>query len=311
MLLSKLVSPWYPTNALGLERGLASVVELERTRNNSALVRRAASVGLDESLIRPSFEETNIANPSELAAIISELSASAGLVKQKRWSVALPEGSTRTAILLLETAPGSNSELEEILTWKMERTFGVALDELSISREKLPPDAQGRARYLIVAARLAVLDEYETVFRTLGWRTGMLLPRHICEGQWLTTNGAQGDGLLLSSSEQGFTALVFRGKQPLILRTVACEPQDCEDEFYRLLLFYRDRRATDNEALLSRLLVLGHALPKSRAAEIVNETLGTSLKPLAAPDLGLEIPGREISFDAIAAPAGLATLSWR
>lgn len=101
MLLSKLVSPWYPTNALGLERGLASVVELERTRNNSALVRRAASVGLDESLIRPSFEETNIANPSELAAIISELSASAGLVKQKRWSVALPEGSTRTAILLL------------------------------------------------------------------------------------------------------------------------------------------------------------------------------------------------------------------
>jgi hypothetical protein len=266
---------------------------------------------LDESLIRPSFDESNVANPSELAAIISELSASAGLLKQKRWSVALPEGSTRSAILILETAPGSNAELEEILTWKMERTFGIALDELSISREKLPADAQGRARYLIVAARLAVLDEYETVFRALGWRTGMLLPRHMCEGQWLSTNGAPGDGLLLSSSEQGFTALVFRGKAPLILRTVACEPQDCEDEFYRLLLFYRDRRATDNEATLSRLLVLGDGLPKSRAAEIVNETLGTSLKPLAASDLGLEIPASKISFDAIAAPAGLATLSWR
>ena len=310
-MLSKLVTPRYPTNALGLEKGFASVVELERTRNNGARLRRAASVGLDESLVRPSFDETNIADPSELASIVSDLTASAGLVKQKKWSVALPEASTRSAILILETAPGSNSELEEMLTWKMERTFGIALDELSISREKLLPDAQGRARYLIVAARLAVLDEYETVFRALGWRTGMLLPRHMCEGQWLTTNGAKGDGLLLSSSEHGFTALVFRGKEPLILRTVACEPQDCEDEFYRLLLFYRDRRATDNEAALSRLLVLGQALPKSRAAEIVNETLGTSLKPLVAPDLGLEIPSREISFDAIAAPAGLATLSWR
>src|SRR4029453_19536218 len=98
---------------------------------------------------------------------------------------------------------------------------------------------------------------------------------------------------------------------PLILCPVPGEPEDCEDYFYLLFLFYRDRRATDNEATLSRLLILGDGLPKSRAAEIVNETLGTSLKPLAAGDLGLEIPASKISFDAIAAPAGLATLSWR
>jgi len=31
---------------------------------------------------------------------------------------------------------------------------------------------------------------------------------------------------------------------------------------------------------------------------------------LQAEDLGLQLPNREFSFDSIAAPAGLATLSW-
>ena len=50
-----------------------------------------------------------------------------------------------------------------------------------------------------------------------------------------------GDALLVSSYDEGFTAVVFRDKQPLIVRSIACEPEEREDEFYRLLLFYRDR----------------------------------------------------------------------
>ena len=118
---------------------------------------------------------------------------------------------------------------------------------------------------------------------------------------------------MLSSSEHGFTAVVFRGKQPIIVRTVACEPNECEDELYRLLLFYRDRRSgpADQSAQLSRVLVVGDLLTKNRAVEIVSETLGADLRSLEPSDLGLQLPTRELSFDAIAAPAGLATLSWQ
>jgi hypothetical protein len=131
------------------------------------------------------------------------------------------------------------------------------------------------------------------------------------ESQWLTGNGSQGDALLLSGSQEGFTAVVFRDKQPLILRSVSCEPEEREDELYRLLLFYRDRRSATGEEMLSRMLVLGSSFPKNRVAEIANETLGTELRPLEAYDLGLELPSRDIPFDSIAAPAGLATLSWQ
>ncbi len=149
----------------------------------------------------------------------------------------------------------------------MERGFGTPLDELSISRERLPADAQGRDRYLVVATRSAILREYENALHALGWRAGLIVPRHIGEGQWLTLNGAQGDGLLLSSSEHGFTAVVFRGKQPIIVRTVVCEPDECEDELFRLLLFYRDRRGgeADQAGQLARVLVVGELLTKDRA----------------------------------------------
>ena len=289
------------------------MVQVERGRRNICNLRRAATITLSASLIRPSFDDPNIGNRSELAAALNELAAGAGLLKQKRWSVTLPEATSRSVILTLETQPGSNSELEEVLTWKMERGFGIALTELSISRERLSQDSQGRDRYLVVAARTAVLDEYESVLSSLGWRAGLILPRHMGEAQWLTLNVFNGDSLLLSSSDEGFTAIVFRGKQPLILRTVWCEPREREDEFYRLLLFYRDRRSDVEQVshLLSRLLVIGEGFTKDRAREIVNQTLETELQVLDAQDLGLQLPTRDLSFDAIAAPAGLATLSWQ
>ena len=289
------------------------MVQLERGRGGASSLRRAATVALPESLITPSFEEPNISNHAELTAALQDLAASAGLLKQKRWSVALPETASRTLILTLESKPASHSELQEVLTWKMERGFGTSVEGLSIARERLPADSQGRDRYMVVATRSSILSEYESILKSLGWRAGLIVPRHIGEGQWLTTNGSAGDALLLSSSETGFTAVVFRAKQPLIIRSVTCDPHECEDELYRMLLFYRDRRGSEAKKgqELSRVLVVGDLLDKARVCEIVNETLEADLQALKAADLGLQIATRELSFDAIAAPAGLATLSWQ
>jgi hypothetical protein len=313
-LVSKLIKPWYPTTAIGFEKGLATIVQLERRKGGAANLRRGATVVLPDSLIQPSFDASNVSDPGELARAVNELATSAGLLREKRWSVTLPEAASRSLILTLESRPASSAELEEVLTWKMERGFSSPLEELSISRQRLPPDPQGRDRYMVVATHASVVKEFEDVLRSLGWRAGLILPRHIGEGLWLTMNGAPGDALLLSSSADGFLAVVFRGKEPLMIRSVTCENAECEDELYRLLLYYRDRRSgeagKDNHSL-NRVLVIGETFEKNRALEIVNETLGTELRPLDAEDLGLQLPTKELSFDAIAAPAGLATLSWQ
>lgn len=311
---SRLVDPWYPATALELERGSASIVQLEGARGKSFAVRRAASIVLPDDLICPSFEEPNIADRSELAEALKELATSAGLLRQRKLSVALPEASARTLILTPDNQVTSKSELEEILNWKMERSFGASLDEVSISRERLAKDSQGRDRYLAVGVRNSVLAEYESVFSSLGWRAGMVLPRHFGEARWLTRNGSDGDSLLLTAHDQGFTAAVFRDRHPLILRSVVCAPEEREDEFYRLLLFYRDRQTADDEGngakRIAHLLVVGSGFSKQRASQIADETLGGHVHTLAAADVGLQLPTKDLSFDTLAAAAGLATMHW-
>jgi Tfp pilus assembly PilM family ATPase len=310
-LLSRLIDPWYPATAIGLEKGVASVVQLERVRGSVCKLRRAATFNIAESLVRPSFEETNIESPPQVAAVLSDLATSAGLLRQKRWSLSLPEATARTLVLTLESPSQSASELQDVLRWKIERGFGVPLEELSVSKERLQKDPQGRDRYLVIAVKRSILAEYEAVLESLGWRAGLILPRHLGEAQWLVRTGGAGDSLLLSGSSQGFTGVIFRDKHPLIMRTVECTEDEFEDEFYRLLLFYRDRMPdTGQGAGLTRLMVVGEGITKERAGEIVNETTGGDLRPLQAEDLGLQLPSRDFSFDSIAAPAGLATLSW-
>jgi hypothetical protein len=286
-------------------------VQLERARGGF-VIKRAASLALPADLVRPSFDESNLADPAELAAALSDLLTSAGLLRQRKWSVTLPEATTRSAVLSLEGAPSSRRELEELLDWKIERSFGAPLSEMRVNREQLPPNDQAQVRYLATAVRLSVLAEYESVFNALGWQAGLILPRHAGEEQWLR-RGRQGDGLLLTAHEEGFTAVLVRGDRALTLRSVFCEPAECDDELHRVLLFYRERSGNNGptDASVDRLLVVGESLDKQRVAEVASETLGVNLRPMAAADVGLVIPPNGgLDFDTIAAPAGLARLAW-
>ena len=180
---------------------------------------------------------------------------------------------------------------------------------MRVNREQLSPNAQNQVRYLATAVRLSVLEEYESVFRALGWQAGLVLPRHAGEEQWLRY-GSQGDGLLLTAHDEGFTAVLMRGGRALTLRSVFCEPAECDDELHRVLLFYRERSGGNGETVVDRLLVVGDSLDKKRVSEVASDTLGVNLRPMAAADVGLAIPAGGLDFDAIAAPAGLARLAW-
>jgi hypothetical protein len=314
--LAKLVRPRFPAAAVGLTGASIALVSLDR-RRDSFTVKRAGLAPLPEGLITPGFDESNVADVAELAGALQSLAETTGLARRRRWSVALPEAATRTAILTLESASASRSETEEMLRWKIERTFGASEQELRVSRERLGADAQGRARYLACAVRLSILAEYEQTFAALGWRAGLLLPRHLGEEQWLLRARAASDSLLVSSHAEGFTAALLRGTQPLLVRSITCEPEDRADELYRFLLFCRDRLLStapdvDDTAASSieRMLVAGQGIEEAQAAQIVEETLHARPLLLRAEDVRLALPSDELSFTQLAAPAGLASLAF-
>ncbi len=277
-MFDKLLKPRFPSCAVGIDSGAASVVQLDRARGGF-VVKRAALIDLPPDLIRAGFDESNIGDPTELASALRDLVTSAGLLRQRKWSVSLPEATARAAIVTIEGTPGSRRELDEVLEWKIERSFGAPLAELRVSKEQLSPGPGKQTRYLVNAVRLSVLAEYESVFAALAWHAGLILPRHDSEAQWLR-DGHQGDGLLLTAHDEGFTAVLMRGARLITLRSVFCETAECDDELHRVLLFYRERSGSSGEseiASVDRLLVLGDGLDKRRVAEIAGQTLGVTI----------------------------------
>jgi hypothetical protein len=318
---SRLIKPRLPSAALGLTGEGVALVSLDRRRDGTLLVRRAGYVPLAEGLVQPNFDEPNVADTGELAAAVQGLAASAAMQKRKRWSVALPEAATRTAILTLEGGTASRAETEEMLRWKTERGFGTPVEELRVARERLRPDAQGRPRYLATAVRVTVLAEYEAVLAALGWHAGLILPRHMGEVWWLMRErvaaASPTDSLLVSTHHEGFTAVLLRNAQPLLVRSIVCEAEDRVDELYRFLLFYRDRvliPSADMDApaadTVGRMMIAGDGIEHTEATAIIEETLASRPRLVTAADVRLALPSDELDFDAIAAPAGLAALAW-
>jgi hypothetical protein len=311
-MLSAITQPNYPKAAIGFEKDSITALALQKEGRGQYGIRQAATIDLPANLLTPSFLETNISSPRELSVLIEEALEGSGLLNQKRWSVSLPSNTARTTIFTLESEPSSKQETEEILDWKAEQIFGAPAGELRISRQRIAPDREGKPRYSASAIKLAVIDEYETIFEGFGWKAGMIMPRAVSEANWLVDRHDRTDSLLISSQSDGFTALLLRGDEPTVVRSVTCDEKERDDEIFRLLMFYKDRLADEtSDKILERLLIIGKNIVPAKIREISAEALGNALNVLRPEDVGLNIPAGSLSFDDIAAPAGLAALGWR
>lgn len=310
-MFKTLTQPKYPRAALGIEQDFVIALALQKEGKGRFGIEQAATIELPDNLLKPNFIEKNISNGNELIVFLEEAITNAGLRKNKRWSVSLPSNVARTAILTLEDKPASKIELEDVLDWKAETSFGVPSGELRISRKKISSDAEGKTRYFATAVKLSVIDEYETIFERLGWRAGLILPRAVSESRWIADPNSQADALLISSQNDGFTAMLIRGDEPAVVRSVTCSVSERDDEIYRLLVYYQDRFMSDREAnSLSKFLAIGRDFIPERLREITAEALGEPLNILRPEDVGLNIPASNLTFDEVAAPAGIATLGF-
>ncbi|CAN5672789.1 hypothetical protein BH20ACI4_BH20ACI4_21110 [soil metagenome] len=309
-MLSALTQPNYPKSALGIEASSITAVALQKEGRGQFGIKQAATIELPNHLLEPSFLEKNIHGANEMIELIEEAVVTAGLQRQKRWSVGLPGNTARSVILTLDNEPASKQELAQILDWKAENSFGASAGEMRVTRRKIKADRDGKTRYFATAVKLSVIDEYETLFERLGWQAGLILPRAVGEANWLIGKNGSTDSLLISEQTDGFTALLMRGGEPTVVRSVTCTQNEIDDEIFRLLMFYRDRHGDDQNDL-EKMLVVGKNFSFSKLKDIANEALGRTLNILRPEDIGLNIPVSNLNFDEIAAPAGLAALGWK
>jgi hypothetical protein len=132
------------------------------------------------------------------------------------------------------------------------------------------------------------------------------------EVQWLMWDDAPGDKMLVSANRTGFTSLIVRNGDPVLVRTHLCDRHSIFDELHRFALYYRDRMVGESGAAntLTRILVLG-GIDLADARRAVADAIDSHPQALDPAEFGMDLKGEAIQFDHLAAAAGLATISWQ
>src|SRR5215813_15533728 len=251
--LNSLTAPNLPPTSLSISETHLALITLRR-RGRDLEPRNLGVLRLPGGVVQASFTEPNIPNEPMLIEHLSRTATQAGMKNMRMLSVSLPPGSARSMVAALDSIPVSRAELQQMIEWKAERGTGQKAGDLRISYSRLS-DLNGRPQYLISAATEQVVEQYERIFKRLGWQAGMITPQHIGEAQWLIRQGLADDQVVVSMNERGFDAVIVRGKEPLLVREVECAPEERENEFYRLMVYYRDRLAREgSDTPLSRVL---------------------------------------------------------
>jgi hypothetical protein len=118
------------------------------------------------------------------------------------------------------------------------------------------------------------------------------------------------DQVVVSLNERGFDTVIVRGREPLMVREVECAPEERENEFYRLMVFYRDRLALEGaERPLSRALMIGPVFELRRFRTVLASAMEHPVAALEPQQIGLRIDPNA-PFNHFAAAGGLATMAW-
>jgi Tfp pilus assembly PilM family ATPase len=303
-----LTAPRLPRTSLAISETHLALITLKRSGGDFE-PRNLGVSRLPAGVVRASFTELNVADEPALIDRLSKTASRAGLGGVKELSVSLPSGSARSIVVALDAAPASRAELEQMIEWKAERGLGQKFGDLRVNHTRLR-DVGGRPQYLISATTERVIAQYERIFGRLGWHAGMIAPQHIGEAQWLMRQGLEDDQVVVSLSERGFDAVIVRGREPLIVREVECAPEERENEFYRLMVFYRDRLALESaDRPLNRALMIGPASEQRRFYGVLASAMERQVLALDPQRIGLRVdPGAP--FDHFAAAGGLATMAW-
>jgi hypothetical protein len=163
---------------------------------------------------------------------------------------------------------------------EIRKTFSARRPAKCEFRARKSPPTRRQTRYFATAVKLSVIDEYETLFETQGWQAGLILPRAVSEANWLIDKKGQNDSLAYQLANRRFTALLLRGDEPTVVRSVTCTETSATTKFIRLLMFYRDRFGKEQRAKIfwKNFLSSARDFAPAKIREIAAEALGRTLE---------------------------------
>src|ERR1051325_2692535 len=180
---------------------------------------QAKTYRLADGTFTPSMVTPQLANESALAEALRRLRNETG--KWERVSLLLPDSWFRINIMDLPSLPkNGNGEAMEMVRWSLKRTLPIPPEQLRVSYSVLSRSGQA-AKVLAISALDATLAAIERAFAAAGFEVILIEPvgLNIWNAITVREGDTTADRLFVYVRDEDFTTAVFRGAQPLFIRS--------------------------------------------------------------------------------------------
>jgi len=281
----------FPPDVVVLDSDSLIHARVRRGRKEMQIL-QAKSYALRDDVFAPGVVTPELRNAALLADTIRRMKLETG-----RWdkvSLLLPDSWFRMNIIELQSLPERANEAEEVIRWSLRRTMPVDPSELRLSYEVLsrtPP------RILAVSAVDATISAIERQFEAAGIEVVLIEPAGLNVWNAITAREAATtrDRILFYIREHDFTTAVFRGAQPLFIRSRNLNGERTLDQEIRLSATYlRDTLQTTS---VEKCYVAGNGINGEVTGTIASEFSAPVVK-IALRDVAEQPSGDTSAYDA-------------
>lgn len=282
----------FPPDVLVLDHDSLVHARLGRGKKGPKLI-TAKSYRLSSDTFSPAAVTPLLANESSLVEALRRLRMESG--RWEKVSLLLPDSWFRINIVELPSLPEKDADAVDIVRWSLKRTLPIPPEQLRVAYSVLSRSGQG-AKVLVLSAMETTLAAIERVFTSAGFEIVLIEPigLNIWNAIAVREVEATGDRLFFYLRDTDFTTAVFRGGQPLFIRSRNLSADRTVDQEIRLSANYlRDSLATDT--------FTGCYVAGDRGAEIhatLADEFKTPVRTIALRDYVEDVPSEAAGWDA-------------
>lgn len=283
----------FPPDVLVLDQDALIHARLGRGRGNPQIV-HAKSYGLREGIFTPAVVTPELANEAALAEVIKRVKMETG-----RWdkaSLLLPDSWFRMNLLEVPSLPDRRNDAAEVIRWSLKRTMPIDSAGLRLAYDVLSRTHTG-ARVLALSAMEKTLAAIEALFAANGIEIVLIEPVGLNIWNAITVREpvTNADRIFFYVRETDFTTAVFRGSQPLFLRSRNLSAERSLQQEIRLSANYlRDTLQTN---VIETAWVAGNNVTRE-TTEAIRGEFSAPVKQIGLGDVVERTPDNVASFEA-------------
>lgn len=259
----------------------------------SPKVVNAKAYRLAADTFTPAIVTPQLSNEASLAEALRRMRNETG--KWQRASLLLPDSWFRINIVDLPSLPSKPADALEVVRWSLKRTLPIPPEQLRVAYTILSRSGDA-AKVLVISALEASLAALERVFAAAGVDVILIEPLglNIWNAIAVRETDTNADRLFVYVRDEDFTTAVFRGPQPLFIRSRNLSRDRTLEQEIRLSASYlRDTLAAESFA---------HCYVAGRNGSAVHAVLAdefnTQVRPVAIRDYVEDVPADLTGLDA-------------